>query len=237
MDIQKIITEINNAFYRLESIMSGTGKDYRYFGFNDAFTKLFEEARKPENFTLENCKLISKYWMLTERIRVDYDKGDYENWDVDDNDMFCKDCEELMHLNYERIEEFMEFSPLDEVKAQEPKFSIVDIIKTTPHQKTIAYKNKTLPAKYYVLTYLIEGNAKGESFPKGQRKELEKIGAKIMGEGRGNTFYKNFNKISRKDLNVEKNLIEIGGEHWREIVKTLSNDPETVEIYLQSKQL
>ena len=58
-----------------------------------------------------------------------------------------------------------------------------------------------------------------------------------MGAGKGNRFYKVFNEIVNKDLNVEKNLIEIGGENWRTIVKKLSNEPEIIEKYLQSKRL
>lgn len=103
---------------------------------------------------------------------------------------------------------------------------------TTTENDTIKYT-----AKYYVLGYLIECNAKGESFPIGQKKELEKIGNEKMGTGKGNRFYKVFNEIVNKDLNIESNLIEIGGENWRTIVKDLSNEPETIETYLQSKQL
>ena len=101
-----------------------------------------------------------------------------------------------------------------------------------PEQETIRYT-----AKHYVLAYLIECNAKGESFPIGQKKELEKIGNEKMGAGKGNRFYKVFNEVINKDLNAEKNLFEIGGEYWRKAVIELSNAPELVENYLQSKQL
>ena len=103
---------------------------------------------------------------------------------------------------------------------------------TTKEKDTVKYT-----AKHYVLAYLIECNAKGQSIPNGQKKELEKIGNEKMGTGKGNRFYKVFNEIGKKDLNVEKNLIEIGGDNWRTIVKDLSNEPETIETYLQSKQL
>lgn len=103
---------------------------------------------------------------------------------------------------------------------------------TTTEKDTVKYT-----AKHYVLAYLIECNAKGQSIPNGQKKELEKIGNEKMGTGKGNRFYKVFNEIGKKDLNVEKNLIEIGGDNWRTIVKDLSNEPETIETYLQSKQL
>lgn len=104
--------------------------------------------------------------------------------------------------------------------------------KPKPEQETIRYT-----AKHYVLAYLIECNAKGESFPIGQKKELEKIGNERMGTGKGNRFYKVFNEVINKDLNAEKNLSEIGGEYWRKAVIELSKAPELVENYLQSKQL
>ena len=106
-----------------------------------------------------------------------------------------------------------------------------------PQQKTNENKTLQYKAKHYVLAYLIECNAKGESFPHGQKKELEKIGNKKMGIGKGNRFYKVFNEIVQKDINAENNLIEIGGENWRTIVKDLSDEPETIETYLQTKRL
>ena len=111
-------------------------------------------------------------------------------------------------------------------------FKALPLQLTTTENETLKYK-----ASHYVLTYLIESNAKGESFPIGQKKELERIGNQRMGVGKGNRFYKVFNEVVHKDLNVENNLIEIGGDNWRTIVKNLSKEPETVETYLQSKQL
>jgi len=97
---------------------------------------------------------------------------------------------------------------------------------------TIKYK-----AKHYLLAYLFECNAKGESYPMGNKKELERIGNERMGAGKGNRFYKVFNEIINKDLNFVNNLIEIGGENWRKAVIELSNAPELVEKYLKNKQL
>lgn len=94
-------------------------------------------------------------------------------------------------------------------------------------------------AKHYVLAYLIECRAKGESLPNGGKTELEEIGRQRTGKKKsGNTFYKEFNRITNSyDLTKINDLIAIGGENWRTIVKDLSNDPETIEIYLNSKQL
>ena len=96
---------------------------------------------------------------------------------------------------------------------------------------------KKYTAKHYLLAYLFECNAKGESYPIGNKKELERIGNERMGAGKGNRFYKVFNEVINKDLNAEKNLFEIGGEYWRKAVIELSKAPELVENYLQSKQL
>jgi hypothetical protein len=142
MKFQKIVTEINNAFFRLESFMNGTIMDYQYFGFKEAFINLFTEARKHENFNYDNCKLIGKYFQLTEQIRIDTDKGDYENCEIAiDNKMFCKDCNEILYLNWERIEDFEEFSTPDEITESERKYSITDILKAPvlpPQPKTKA---------------------------------------------------------------------------------------------------
>lgn len=139
-NFQEIVTNINNAFFRLESFMNGTVKNYDYFGFNEAFTKLFNEGTKPENFTYDNCKLISEYWSLTEQIRVDYDQSNFENSEAYENEMFCKDCNEIMYLNYDRLYEFNAFYKA--VEPEEKKFSITDILKTTPLPPQQAEKPK-----------------------------------------------------------------------------------------------
>ena len=43
--------------------------------------------------------------------------------------MFCKDCEEIEYLNWERIDEFTAFSTPDEIAESERKFSITDLLK------------------------------------------------------------------------------------------------------------
>jgi hypothetical protein len=96
---------------------------------------------------------------------------------------------------------------------------------------------KVYRSSHYVLAYLFECHAIGKSLPRGRKKELERIGNELMGAGKGNTFYKNFNNISRLDINVEKNLFDIGGENWRSAVLELSKAPELVENFLKSKHL
>lgn len=92
-------------------------------------------------------------------------------------------------------------------------------------------------AKHYALAYLFECNIQGVQPPTGKKKELEKIGNERMGVGRGNTFYKALNEISRKDLNIEKNLIDIGREDWKEAILGITLLPEKLNEYLKKKQL
>lgn len=148
MNFSELTTAINNAFFKLESFMNGTMTTYEYFGFNEAFTKLFNEARKPDNFTYSNCKLIGQYWGIGSQITYDWDKGDFENDDATENDMFNKDCDELEHLTWERIEEFTAFSTPDEIAEFERKFSITDILKApAPPPPPTETKTDTFKAK------------------------------------------------------------------------------------------
>lgn len=135
-DFEELTASINDAFYRLESFMNGKLTDYQYFGFNDAFTILFNEAHKTENFTFQHCKLIGKYWSLTEQIRVDMDQGDYENLEASENDEFIKDFNDLYYLNQDRLTDFCDFSTTDELEESNRKFSIADIIKDTAMRTT-----------------------------------------------------------------------------------------------------
>lgn len=111
--------------------MKGSVTDYFHFDFSRAFTELFYYTRKAENFTYDNCKRIGKYWELTEQIRVDYDQSDFENTKAYDNKAFNKDCNVLMSINWDRIEEFKSFATPDEVEEQTKKKSVADLLKPT----------------------------------------------------------------------------------------------------------
>jgi hypothetical protein len=128
INLQEHINTINNAFFRLESYMNGRLKDYKYFGFLDAFALLFREVYKSENFTYDNCKLIDHYWKVVAQISYDYDKSDFENTIAYENENFCEACNEIISLS-DRPEEFVEFSTPDELEEAERKASITDILK------------------------------------------------------------------------------------------------------------
>lgn len=182
---------------------------------------------------LDFSSIIPNEAYLLSLIKYDiqeYNKNKYWEFDFEEYERFIdvsKPIEILFNLSellvqLDRIEMFNEFLEIEDL----------------PLQKTNAEKDtKKYTAKHYVLAYLIECNAKGESPPIGQKKELEQIGNKKMGAGKGNRFYKVFNELINKDLNDKNNFIEIGGENWRVIVKDISKEPETIETYLQNKRL
>ena len=156
------------------------------------------------------------------------------------NEVFNEVVKWCVEWQGEWLETFNPYSPTElKEMSKDLKKPLWEQLNEGEPPNQIKTKNETIRyrAKHYVLTYLFECNAKGESFPIGQKKELEKIGNKKMGVGKGKRFYKVFNEIVSKDINTENTLIEIGGENWRNIVKDLSNNPEKIEKYLQSKQL
>jgi hypothetical protein len=131
LNYDKIVKKINDAFFKLEAFMAGTIKDYNYFDFNTAFTELFYFTRKTENFNYENCKRIGKYWELTEQIRVDYEKTNFDNKKACNNKAFCHDCNVISSLAWDRLEEFNSFQTPDEVEEQTRKKSITDLMRPT----------------------------------------------------------------------------------------------------------
>lgn len=99
-----------------------------------------------------------------------------------------------------------------------------------------SYREK-YQAKHYVLAYIFDCYAIEKKLPRGNKKEIERIGNQRIGKGRGNTFYKNFNLIVNKNLHSKEILINEVGESWREIILKLSENPEILENYLQSKKI
>lgn len=98
-------------------------------------------------------------------------------------------------------------------------------------------KEKKYKALYYVLAYIFDCDVKGEFIPIGEKSKLESIGNKRIGEGKGNTFYKNIDKVSRLNRNSKKVLIDFIGEDWRKAVLELSDDSKALDEYLKSKLL
>jgi hypothetical protein len=139
--------------------------------------------------------------------------------------------------NKSELEQYQLNSPFTEL------YSIVESTKNVILQyfpehanpvQEYASKEKII-TKHYVLAYLIECHATGESIPIGEKSKLEQIGNERMGLGKGNTFYKNVNNITQKDLNIENNLIAIGGENWRDIILKITKHPKSIKEYIQTK--
>ena len=102
--------------------------------------------------------------------------------------------------------------------------------------------NESEPIKYkathYALAYIFDCDAKGRPRLEGRKNELEKIGRERSNNKiDGNTFYKAFNRINNKDLNIERNLIDITGTNWKNIILDLSEAPDLLDKYLKTKQL
>jgi hypothetical protein len=154
-DLNEVIDQINKAFFRLESYMNSKTSNYQYFGFDLAFTKLFTKGKINENFTYENCKLISQYWHLLERLRYDIDQGNYESENIFENEDFEKDSGEIYNLAWDRCDEFSPFKTPDEVAKEEAElsFSITDIINTNISKP---------PKQQYRITYQWQNNADKE---------------------------------------------------------------------------
>ena len=92
---------------------------------------------------LQVCEVINS---LKEKIKLAENPTAYEN------KMFCGDCEEIMRLNGERIEEFTEFSTPDETNESESKLSITDILKIEASNPNPIGKPKSeLPEKLELL--------------------------------------------------------------------------------------
>ncbi|HEY0055876.1 MAG TPA: hypothetical protein VGB63_11005, partial [Pedobacter sp.] len=124
----ELINSINAAFFKLEGFIDGPLRVYQYFGFAEAFKSLFVKTRLPENYTPENVNRISKYWDITEQLRVDFDKSEFSNGYAWQNEDFKNDCRELDYVNWSLLHEFLSFiSTEDKIKFNQ-KVSISSII-------------------------------------------------------------------------------------------------------------
>ena len=166
-----------------------------------------------------------------------------ENWG-ENKDIFFEQRMEMYDKSYTLVEKIkLEIKTIKKLSINNIDYQILKDRYNTYLKSLIAqpinYQSQIInyKTKHYVLAYLFDCNARGESFPIGNKKKLEHIGNKRMEKGKGNRFYKIFNEIINKDLNSENILIEIGGKYWRKALLHLSQFPESVEQYLQKKQL
>ena len=126
-NIETIISDINNAFFRLEKFMDGSVSIYQSFLFNDTFTLFFNELNKVDNINDRNFKWRDDYHNLLYHIDYAFDKSEFKNSDAYQNADFKRDCNEICYIHLYRAAEFGLSGNLDDHKFEMP--SIVDIIK------------------------------------------------------------------------------------------------------------
>lgn len=152
-----IISNINSAFLRLENFMNGILSDYKSFDFFENFDLLFVKAKLSENYTIEICNLINHYWNLTEQLRVDTDKGNYNNKAVFDNEDFIEDIEAIGYINYYEAYKFLEFTTQEQIAKMEKKFSISDISQNVITTNVAPQTKPTLSLRQIALLCCYKG--------------------------------------------------------------------------------
>lgn len=130
--IEEVVSDINNAFFRLENFMKGTVPVYQSFLFNDAFTKFFNELYKIENINPENFSLRDGYYYLLTQIDYAYDKSEFKNQEAYKNEDFNRDCNEISDIHNSRAAEFGLSTHVDDYKFELP--SILNIVTDTKSQ-------------------------------------------------------------------------------------------------------
>ena len=104
-NIDNLITDINNAFDRLEQFSKGKTNDYRSYLFNDAFTILVNELNKPRAVNHKYNDIGSSYWYLMNQLDYAFDKGLFDSDDATNNIYFCRDLEEISYIQWHRNED------------------------------------------------------------------------------------------------------------------------------------
>lgn len=132
-NIDILINEINNAFYRLEQFMKGKILDYKSFLFNDAFTLLINELNKLENVNIKYDSIGHTYWYLMNQLAYAFDKGEFENQDAYKNEDFNRDSNEISYIQWHRMEELNGKSDLGDYQFEVP--SIIDIFNNQEDDK------------------------------------------------------------------------------------------------------
>lgn len=126
VNIDIIISDINNAFFRLEKFMDSSVSIYQSFLFNDAFTLFFNGLNKVENINARNFKWRDDYHNLLYHIDYAFDKSEFKNEDAYQNEDFERDCNEICYIHFYRAAEFGIDSDLEDYRFKMP--SILDIV-------------------------------------------------------------------------------------------------------------
>ncbi len=132
VSIEKLISDINNAFFRLEKFMDGSISTYQSFLFNDCFTLFFNELNKLENVNAKNYSLRDGYYYFSSQLYYAYDKSEFKNQDAYENENFNRDCNELFYINDSRSSEFGINVDLDDYSFEMPTIS--EIVKNASNE-------------------------------------------------------------------------------------------------------
>lgn len=160
MGYSDIVSLINNAFFQIEGFMNGDLKDYQYFGFITAFSKLLNETKKTKYYTCDNFKLIIDYRSLLYRIDSDIKGSYYKNHSkeyVIDNKDFLNDCNEIHGLVTDYKDEFNAFEAPD-LYEEVHDFTIYDILKNNSISPLIKQTNIDNPPLSNINKNLFNGS-------------------------------------------------------------------------------
>lgn len=240
-NIEILINEINNAFYRLEKFMKGTISHYEGFLFNDAFTLLTNELSKIENINIKYNSIGSEYWSYMNQLAYAFDKGEFENHDAYQNKDFDRDSNEISYIQWYRMNEIAGTSDADVSQFEMP--SIVDIVKDLKEEPNhdIAEKKTTqktkIGDKWHALLYLIEIEVYKKQIPTNVdgafiKSEIEQIG-KHRCKNSGQGFYR---QVRDMKGNIKDNISvkRLFNEGWKTVVIEMSNNDENIIKYLDT---
>lgn len=233
------------SYFNLWLFRKYTDDSHKAFFTNDTYKKEYEKLKNNylnSYIDTDENDFITNELKISDSLKLELEKPIYNKIDLfggidDEPAEFKKYLSFTIDKRIKFLKEYQEFLQLQSENSLKSELEILSAKELSPQSENRKSEIK-YRAKHYVLTYILDTYAMGNNCPVGNKRELEKIGNEIMGHGSGNTFYKNFNSIiNTKDLYNEKNLIEIGGEKWREIVLSLSTQPEQVDRFLKEKQL
>lgn len=148
VNIEKLISDINNAFFRLEKFMDGSVSTYQSFLFNDYFTLFFNKLNKLENVNAKNYSLRDGYYYFSSQLYYAYDKSEFKNQDAYKNENFNRDCNELFYINDSRSSEFGINVDLDDYSFEMPTIS--EIVKNASNESLEQKDNPKLEPAYTI---------------------------------------------------------------------------------------
>lgn len=228
INIETIISDINNAFFRLEKFMDDSVSVYQSFLFNDAFSLFFNELNKVENVNERNFKLRDNYHNLLYHIDYAFDKSEFKNQNAHENEDFNRDCNEIGYIYFYRMAEFGIDTDLDNTPFVMP--SIIDIVNqannTANFNPSQNFNNsvKTFSESLVYNENLVNDpllNPENEYILLNKNLELERI-SKVVSQTNNGLFVTYNYEPGFEEWEENQNL-EIG-KSFKQLVKKLNQD-------------